>query len=109
MCSSCRVRAVPFAQASQYKYTIPIQEVSASNSRCKFKVFFCKSNEKVNAALTPYGIKITSIDKMGEFADYYDRGEAKAFYKVDFDKILTDIDFTEEENSKTECELVCTY
>lgn len=109
MCLSCNIKIVPVAEASQYPYSIPIQEVQAKNSRCMFQVWYCSSPEKVNIALKPYGLKIDDMEQMKGFADYYDRGEATAYYKVDFKEIFDNIDFTQAEKEKTECSLVCTY
>lgn len=108
MCA-CKLKVVPQANASEYAYTIPIQEVHSKQSRCKFKVAFCTSQEKVNAALKPVGITVKNMAQMERLADYYDSGQATAFYKVDLWQILNAINFTPEEESKTECNLVCTY
>lgn len=109
MCFSCNLKLVPVAQASEYKYTIPIQEVSSKSSRCKFKVMFCSSEQKVNQALGVVGIKIKDMNAMEKLADYYDSGQAKAFYKVDLSELLDKIVFSPEEEGKTECQIACTY
>lgn len=109
MCASCNLKVVPLANAANYAYTIPIQDFSAKPNRCKFKVMLCTSKDKVNAALSPLNIKIDSMEQMERLADYYDSGQATAFYKVDISELLGKIDFTPAEQSKTECDLVCTY
>lgn len=108
MCA-CKLKVVPQASASEYAYTIPIQEVSSKQSRCKFKVMFCTSPDKVNEALKVVGIKVNNMAQMERLADYYDSGQATAFYKADLWQLLDAIQFTPEELSKTECNLVCTY
>lgn len=109
MCGCGNIKIVPQANASQYTYTFPIQEVGKS-SRCKFMTVFCTSAEKVNIALKPYGIVITDMEAMKRLANYYDSGEALAYYKVDlWNDVLNKIIFTPEEQAKTECSMACTY
>lgn len=108
MCA-CKLKVVPQSEASNYAYTIPVQEVSSKRSRCKFKVMFCASKDKVNEALKTVGIKIDSMAGMEKLADYYDSGEATAYYKKDLSQLLDTIIFSTEEENNTECNLVCTY
>lgn len=108
MCSSC-LKLVPVAQATNYKYTLPVQELSSKGSKCKFMTFYCASPDKVNQALSVVGIKIDSMDRMKKLADYYDSGQAMAYYKVDLSKLLDKIDLTPEEQDNPSCNLACTY
>lgn len=109
MCSSCNLKVVPQIQASNYTYTIPIQEFSNKGSSCKFKVFYCTSSTKVNALLKPYGITLNSMEDAGKLGKYHDAGYDVQKYNVDFSKLLDTIVFTPEELNKTECDLACTY
>ena len=107
MCA-CKLNVVPKAKAVAYAYQIPLQEFSAPNSRCKFKVMFCTSPEKVNRALSGLNIKIENMAQMEKLADHYDSGQATAYYKTDIWNLLNAIKFTPEELAKTECDLACT-
>lgn len=120
MCGSCgSLRALPKAKALDYAYQIPLVEFSEPGSRCKFKVWFCTSPAKVNAALAkirvPEGVaplKVNSMEEMEALAVYHDSGEDVAFYGVDLDQFLSDkknLSFSQAERDKTECNLVCTY
>ena len=106
MCA-CNLNVVPVAQAVNYQYAIPVGDFTTKKSRCEFQVAYCGSPEKVNIALNPYGIKIPTMDKMIELADYYDSGKALAYYKVDLREVLSKIEFTPEEKEKLECKTVC--
>lgn len=107
MCASCNLNVVPLAQAYNYTHAIPIQEFSTHKSRCEFMVAYCGSPEKVNIALKPYGIVIPDMEAMKRLADYYDSGQALAYYKVDLREVLSKIEFTPEEKEKLECKTVC--
>lgn len=116
MCA-CNLKMVPKAKAAAYAYQIPITEFSAPNSRCQFKVWYCTSPEKVNKVLATVPIKpgdpdlkVTSMEAMERLADHYDSGKFVAYYNVDLKKLLRDnLHFTQEELTKTECNLACTY
>lgn len=117
MCVPCNLRAIAKEKASAYAYQIPLQEVTAPNSKCQFKVWFCTSAKKVNDVLATVPvkpnlpvIKVISMEAMERLADYYDSGEAVADYGVDIKELLrANLHFTPEEIKKTECDLVCTY
>lgn len=104
-----KLKLVPLADASSYAYTIPIQEVSSKRSKCKFMALFCASPDKVNIALQVVGIKIKDMEAMKKLADYYDSGQASAYYKVDLGKLLDTIILSPEEQDNPSCKLVCTY
>ena len=117
MCQVCNLRVMPKAKAVAYQYQIPIQEVTALNSRCQFKVWFCTSPEKVNAILATVPVKspdpvlkVTSMEQMENLADYHDSGKDVAYYGVDIKNLLREkLIFTEAERNKTECSVACTY
>ena len=100
---------MPVANATQYPYSIPIQEFASKSSSCKFQVAFCTSKDKVNEALKVVNIQVNDMAEMKSLANYYDSGQATAYYNVDIADLIGKIEFTPEEISKTECELVCTY
>ena len=112
MCA-CGLRVVPRALASSYVNTIPIQEVINNKTRAKFKTFFCKSPKKVNEALSVVKngdrpIVMTSMADMEALADYHDNGHDLQYYNQNFDALLSQIDFSNEEHNKKEC-VVYTY
>lgn len=104
-----KLKLVPLANASSYAHTLPVQELSSKTSKCKFMTFYCASPNKVNEAFKSVGIKIDSMDKMKKLSDYYDRGEATAYYKVDLSQLLDTIILTPEEQDNPSCNMVCTY
>ena len=109
MCSTCGIRAVPIAQAVNYAYSFPIQEISAKSVKCKFMALFCASPSKVNEALAPLNIKIDNMDGMIALAKYHDVGNDVAHYRTDVEALLNRIVLSSDEQNKTECNLVCTY
>lgn len=104
-----KLKLVPFAEAASYTYALPVKELSSTSSTCEFMTFYCASPEKVNVAFKVVGIKIDSMDAMKRLAGYYDRGEAKAYYKVDLKELLHKIILTPEEQDNPSCKMVCTY
>lgn len=117
MCLSCNLKALPKAKATNYAYQIPLTEFAEPGSRCKFKVWYCTSPAKVNAALAmiqvPPGdapLQVNSMEAMEALAAYHDAGNDRIRYGVDLAQFLTEnLKFTPEEREKTECNLVCTY
>lgn len=109
MCGSCGVRAVPVAEAINYPYSFPIQEVNSRSVKCKFMALYCASPSKVNEALEPIGVKIENMDRMIALAKYHDEGNDIAYYKVNVEALLDRIKLSPDEQNKTECNLVCTY
>lgn len=114
MCG-CGVNLVPVGAASLYEYTIPVSEVQSGSTRANFKLKFCLSPEKVNQALSVIKVngsdplRVSSMKDMEHLADYHDAGLDRKNYNQDINALLSKIVYTQEELSKSECNMALTY
>lgn len=113
MCG-CGANIVPVFRSSEYENTIPFKEIS-SGSRGKFKYHYCISPAKVNQVLSVVMVKpneplkVSSMADMEKLADYHDNGLDVKNYNQNFWSLLSKINFTQEELTKSECSTAFVY
>lgn len=113
MCG-CSANIIPVADSLGYQYTIPLQEVTVKPTRAQFKYYYCISPTKVNQALSAIQVKpneplrVGSMADMEQLADMHDRGDDIKYQNKDFLKLLNSIVFTQEELTKSECQVAFT-
>lgn len=114
MCG-CGVKIVASANAGGYANQIPLQEVSSNSTRAKFKYKFCLSPSKVNEAFSIIMVKpneplkVNSMSDMERLADYHDQRLDIQNYKQDLWKLLSQIKFSQEDLTKSECTTAIVY
>lgn len=97
--------------AGNYETIIAAKDMASGNTAATFKYYYCVSPEKVNLALRSVFIKpgdplrINNQAEMEVLAKYHDTGEDIRLFNKDIKKVLSQIQFTQDEITKSECKV----